>query len=249
MTNAAIEPRGLSQRFGDFDAVRDVSLSVGEGEIFGFLGHNGAGKTTTIHMLTTLARPTAGTARVAGYDIVTDPLGVRREIGYVPENVRLYDTLTTHENLTFFGRLSGLEDVPKRIAEVLDFLSIEDLAERRVGTFSKGMRQRVGLAQAILHRPKVLFLDEPSSGLDPMGMKMLRDLILRLNHDWGMTIFMNTHLLSEIAKTCTSIGVLNHGQLVFHDTIDVVMSRYGDDAALEELYLSVVPINVKGEAA
>ena len=249
MTHAAIETRGLSQRFGDFDAVRDVSLSVGEGEIFGFLGHNGAGKTTTIHMLTTLARPAAGTARVAGHDIVTDPLGVRREIGYVPENVRLYDTLTTLENLMFFARLSGLEDVPDRITEVLDFLSIEDLAERRVGTFSKGMRQRVGLAQAILHRPRVLFLDEPSSGLDPMGMKMLRGLILRLNHDWGMTIFMNTHLLSEIAKTCTSIGVLNHGQLVFHDTIDVVMSRYGDEAALEELYLSVVPINVKGEAA
>ncbi|HHB81440.1 MAG TPA: ABC transporter ATP-binding protein, partial [Aliiroseovarius sp.] len=186
---------------------------------------------------------------VAGHDILADPLAVRREIGYVPENVRLYDTLTTRENLMFFGRLSGLEDVPERIGEVLAFLSIEALAERRVGTFSKGMRQRVGLAQAILHRPRVLFLDEPSSGLDPMGMKMLRDLILKLNGDWGMTIFMNTHLLSEIAKTCTSIGVLNHGQLVFRDTIDVVMSRYGDDAALEELYLSVVPVNANGEAA
>lgn len=249
MTQVAIETRGLSQRFGGFDAVRDVTLSVGEGEIFGFLGHNGAGKTTTIHMLTTLARPASGTALVAGHDIVTDPLGVRREIGYVPENVRLYDTLTTRENLMFFGRLSGLEDVPERIDEVLAFLSIEDLAERRVGTFSKGMRQRVGLAQAILHRPRVLFLDEPSSGLDPMGMKMLRDLILKLNGDWSMTIFMNTHLLSEIAKTCTSIGVLNHGQLVFRDTIDVVMSRYGDDAALEELYLSVVPVHANGEAA
>lgn len=249
MTKAAIETRGLSQRFGDFDAVKDVTLSVGEGEIFGFLGHNGAGKTTTIHMLTTLARPASGTALVAGHDVVTDALGVRRQIGYVPENVRLYDTLTTRENLTFFGRLSGLDDVPERIAEVLAFLSIEDLADRRVGTFSKGMRQRVGLAQAILHRPRVLFLDEPASGLDPMGMKMLRDLIGKLNADWGMTIFMNTHLLSEIAKTCTSIGVLNHGQLVFHDTIDVVMSRYGDEEALEELYLSVVPVNAKREAA
>jgi ABC-2 type transport system ATP-binding protein len=249
MTQPAIETHGLGQRFGDFDAVKGLNLTVGEGEIFGFLGHNGAGKTTTIHMLTTLARPASGSARVAGHDIVTDPLGVRREIGYVPENVRLYDTMTTRENLTFFARLSGLEDPADRIGEVLDFLSIEDLSERRVGSFSKGMRQRVGLAQAILHRPRVLFLDEPSSGLDPMGMKMLRDLVLRLNREWGMTIFMNTHLLSEIAKTCTSIGVLNHGQLVFHDTIDVVMSRYGDDAALEELYLSVVPIKATGEAA
>ncbi|GAB4387313.1 MAG: hypothetical protein Kow0045_18610 [Albidovulum sp.] len=249
MTNPAIETRGLSQRFGDFRAVEDLNLTVAEGEVFGFLGHNGAGKTTTIHMLTTLARPASGSARVAGHDIVTDPLGVRREIGYVPENVRLYDTLTTRENLAFFARLSGVEDVPGRIAEVLDFLSIADLADRRVGTFSKGMRQRVGLAQAILHRPGVLFLDEPSSGLDPMGMKMLRDLILRLNREWGMTIFMNTHLLSEIAKSCTSIGVLNHGRLVFRDSIDVVMKRYGDEEALEELYLSVVPVDAKGEAA
>ena len=111
------------------------------------------------------------------------------------------------------------------------------------------MRQRVGLAQAILHRPKVLFLDEPSSGLDPMGMKMLRDLIVRLNHEWGMTIFMNTHLISEIAKTCTSIGVLSHGRLVYHDSIEAVTKRFGDDAALEELYLSVVPVQSNGEAA
>lgn len=249
MTKPIIETHGLSQRFGGFEAVRALDLTVDEGEIFGFLGHNGAGKTTTIHMLTTLARPTAGTARVAGHDILTDPLGVRREIGYVPENVRLYDTLTTTENLTFFARLSGVEDAAGRIAEVLDFLSIPELAGRRVGTFSKGMRQRVGLAQAILHRPSVLFLDEPSSGLDPMGMKMLRDLVLRLNREWGMTIFMNTHLLSEIAKTCTSIGVLNQGQLVFRDSIEVVTKRYGDDASLEELYLSVVPVKPDGEAA
>ncbi|MEC3863102.1 ABC transporter ATP-binding protein [Mesobacterium sp. TK19101] len=249
MTHAAIQTSGLSQRFGDFDAVRDVNLTVNSGEIFGFLGHNGAGKTTTIHMLTTLAQPTSGTARVAGHDIVRDPLKVRREIGYVPENVRLYDTLTTRENLNFFAQLSGLEDVADRVTEVLEFLSIEDLSDRRVGTFSKGMRQRVGLAQAILHRPSVLFLDEPSSGLDPMGMKMLRDLIVRLNAEWDMTIFMNTHLISEIAKTCTSIGVLNHGRLVFNDTMEKVTERFGDDSSLEELYLSVVPDSASGEAA
>lgn len=249
MTRPAIETHGLTQRFGEFEAVRDLNLRVEEGEVFGFLGHNGAGKTTTVHMLTTLARPAAGSAKVFGHDVVTDPLGVRRQIGYVPENVRLYDTMTAHENLAFFARLSGVENAPDRIADVLEFLSIEELADRRVGTFSKGMRQRVGLAQAILHRPKLLFLDEPSSGLDPMGMKMLRDLVGRINREWGMTIFMNTHLLSEIAKSCTSIGVLNRGRLVFRDSIDVVMKRYGDDAALEELYLSVVPVGPKGEAA
>ena len=249
MTYPAIQTRGLCQRYGAFDAVKDLTFTVAKGEIFGFLGHNGAGKTTTIHMLTTLAKPVAGTAQVAGHDIGTDPMGVRREIGYVPENVRLYDTLTTRENLTFLARLSGVPDIPDRVEETLDFLSIKDLGDRRVGEFSKGMRQRVGLAQAILHRPAVLFLDEPSSGLDPMGMKMLRDLIVRLNREWDMTIFMNTHLISEISKTCTSIGVLSHGQLVYQDTIEAVTKRFGDDAALEELYLSVVPIQANGEAA
>ncbi len=249
MKPPAIETHHLSQSFGAFEAVTDLTFSVAEGEIFGFLGHNGAGKTTTLQMLTTLALPSSGTAKVAGHDILTHPLDVRRAIGYVPENVRLYDTLTTRENLTFFAQLSGLEDTQKPIRTVLEFLSIEDLIDRRVGTFSKGMRQRVGLAQAILHRPQVLFLDEPASGLDPMGMKMLRNLILRLNREWGLTIFMNTHLISEIAKTCTSIGVLNHGRLVFHDTLEQVTARYGDDTALEELYLSVVPTTATGEAA
>ncbi len=248
MIQAAIKTRGLCQQFGDFDALKDLTLTIEDSEIFGFLGHNGAGKITTIHMLTTLAKPTSGSAKVAGHDVLSDPLGVRSEIGYVPENVRLYDTLTTRENLTFFARLSGVENEQKRISEVLEFLSIEDLAERRVGSFSKGMRQRVGLAQAILHY-SILFLDEPSSGLDPMGMKMLRDLILWRNREWDMTIFMNTHLISEIAKTCTSIGVLNHGQLIFHDAMEKVTERYGDDTALEELCLSVTPLASKEEAA
>lgn len=239
----------LRQVFDGFTAVDDLSMEIPRGEIFGFLGHNGAGKTTTIQMLTTLARPASGTASVAGHDICADPLAVRRAIGYVPENVRLYDTLTATENLMFFARLSGVADPQARVREVLDLLDCAYLANRRVGGFSKGMRQRVGLAQAILHHPSVLFLDEPSSGLDPMGIKMLRDLILRLNAEFGMTIFMNTHLISEIAKTCTSIAVLSHGKLVFHDRIEAVTARYGDDTALEELYLSLTPVGRLSEVA
>ncbi len=239
----------LTKSFGPVRAVDRLSMQIAKGEVFGFLGHNGAGKTTTVHMLTTLAPATSGTAVISGFDIRANPQEVRRRIGYVPENVRLYDTLTARENLMFFARLSGVDNPGARIGETLDALDCGDLAGRRVGSFSKGMRQRIGLAQAILHRPEVLFLDEPTSGLDPMGIKVLRDLIRRLNSEFGMTIFMNTHLISEIAKTCTSIGVLSQGRLVYHDTMKAVTARYGDDTALEEVYLSLTPVGQLSGAA
>lgn len=243
MTTHAISTRALSCRYGDTQALHPLDLEIPEGEVFGFLGHNGAGKTTTIRLLTTLQAPSGGSATVAGHDIATDPMGLRGAIGYLPENVRLYDNFTTAENLMFFARLSGLAVPADAVKEALAFLKIEDLADRRVGTFSKGMRQRVGLAQAILHRPSVLFLDEPTSGLDPMGVRMLREIIEDLNGT-GMTIFMNTHLLSEVSRSCTSIGVLSHGQLVFQDRMEAVTARYGDESALEELYMSVAPEQV-----
>ena len=241
MTDPIISLDRLSLAYDRVTAVDALSFDIAPGEVFGFLGHNGAGKTTTVQMLTTLASPSSGTARVAGFDICAQPLEVRRRIGYVPENVRLYDTLTANENLLFFARLSGVENPATRVAETLDYLGSTDLGPARVGTFSKGMRQRIGLAQAILHRPPVLFLDEPTSGLDPMGIKMLRDLIGRLNRETGTTIFMNTHLISEIAQTCTSIAVLGHGRLIYHDRVEAVTARYGDAAAIEALYLSLTP--------
>lgn len=239
MTNIipAVSTSGLSKSYGDAVVLHPLSLDVSKGEVFGFLGHNGAGKTTTIRLLTTLLTPTSGTARVAGHDIGNEPLKVRAAIGYLPENVRLYDRFTTRENLTFFARLSGVANPNDVVRETLDFLDISALADRRVGTFSKGMRQRVGLAQAILHQPEVLFLDEPTSGLDPMGVRQLREIVEKL-HGRGMTIFMNTHLLSEVARSCTSIGVLAHGRLVFHDSMKVVSEKY-DERSLEDLYVGV----------
>tara|TARA_R110000868_G_scaffold30334_30_gene112383 strand:- start:6241 stop:6984 length:744 start_codon:yes stop_codon:yes gene_type:complete len=242
MNDFVVQTKHLTKRYGDHTAVKDLSLTVERGEVFGFLGHNGAGKTTTIHMLTGLLSSTSGTALVCGKSITENSLDARRHIGYVPENVRLYDTMSARANLRFFADLSGVEQPDRRIDETLDFLNCRDLAPRLVGTFSKGLRQRIGLAQAILHRPDVLFLDEPTSGLDPMGIKTLRDLIVRLNQEFGTTIFMNTHLISEISRTCTSIGVLNQGELVFRDTIEKVTERYGDESSLEELYLSVTPV-------
>lgn len=235
----AISINQLTKRYGQFAALSGLTLDIKTGEIFGFLGHNGAGKTTTIHILTTLLRPTSGSASICGFDVEGQHMMARRHIGYVPENVRLYDTLTALENLLFFARLSGVEDPRSRITETLATLECSFLADKRVGDMSKGQRQRIGLAQAILHRPDVLFLDEPTSGLDPQGIKTLRDLIVKLNREFGMTIFMNTHLISEISKTCTSIGVLNQGKLVYHDSISGVLARFKDDKTLEDLYLSL----------
>lgn len=239
-----IEIDGLTKKYDGFVALNKLHLEVKRGEVFGFLGHNGAGKTTTINILTTLLKPSSGSARIGGFDVVADSMNARRRLGYVPENVRLYDSISAEGNLLFFAKLSGVENPSQRIGETLAFLECEHLRPKLIGAMSKGQRQRIGLAQAMLHRPDVLFLDEPTSGLDPLGIKTLRDLIVRLNKEFGTTIFMNTHLISEVSKTCTSIAVLNQGNLVFHDTLQGVLEKYGDDTALEQLYLSVTPLAV-----
>ncbi len=239
MSESAIQVTNLNKQFGEHLAVRALNLSVARGEIFGLLGHNGAGKTTTVNMLTTLIEPTSGTIEIVGINAKSHPQEVRRIIGYLPENVQFYDNLTTLENLRFFGRLSGIRHPDTRIQEVLEYLNFTDHQHQRVGTFSKGMRQRVGIAQAILHHPEVLFLDEPTSGLDPEGVRQLREVIVALNRDLGMTIFMNTHLLSEVTKTCTSIGILRQGQLAYQNSLEATVESFPDDASLEEIYLRI----------
>jgi len=236
MAGPAIELRDVKHQYGQTPVLRGIDLTIEAGEVFGFLGHNGAGKTTAINILTTLIAPTSGSARVCGYDVVTQRNEVTRRIGYLPAEVRLYGHLTAAENLEFFGKLSGVADARHAAKQTLDYLGCAELAHRRVGSFSTGMRQRIGIAQAVLHRPAVLFLDEPTAGLDPSGVRQLRETILRLNQDLGMTVFMNTHLLSEVARVCTTIGVLNRGELIYKDSIAETTRRFPDEASLEDIY-------------
>lgn len=239
MSDVAIQTTGLSKSYGNTEALKQLDLTVEAGEIFGLLGHNGAGKTTTVNLLTTLLEPTAGSILIDGVDSARNPDVVRRGIGYLPENVQFYDNLTTMENLRFFGRLSGLRKPDARIGEVLEYLHFTGHEHERLGSFSKGMRQRIGIAQAILHRPRTLFLDEPTSGLDPQGVRTLRDIIIGLNRDLGMTVFMNTHLLSEVTRTCTSIGILRDGTLAYQASLEATLQAFPGESSLEDIYLQV----------
>ena len=209
----AIETTGLHKEYGRKVVLHDLSLTVQPGEVFGFLGPNGAGKTTTIKILTGLVRPTAGRARIFGRP--ADDWKARRRIGYLPENFRFHDWLTGAGLLDFHGRLAGLsaEERRARIPEVIERVGLAGRGGDRIRNYSKGMTQRIGLAQAILHRPDLVLLDEPTSALDPIGRREVRDLIRSLRAD-GMTVFLNSHLLSEVELVCDRIAIVDRGQVV-----------------------------------
>jgi ABC-2 type transport system ATP-binding protein len=213
MTAFALETRDLRKEFGDNVAVRSLSLQVQQGEVFGFLGPNGAGKTTSIKMLLGLVAPTSGTATLLGA-----PLGdraARAKIGFLPEHFRFHDWLTAREFLTLHGQLYGLPSarLRERAAELLELVGLTPFQHKQLRTFSKGMLQRVGLAQALLNDPQLVFLDEPTSGLDPVGRRLVRDIIRDLR-DLGATVFLNSHLLSEIEITCDRVAFIKHGEVI-----------------------------------
>ena len=234
-----IDIKMLVKKYKDFLALDNLNLQINKGEIFGFLGHNGAGKTTTVNILTSLLPPTSGSAAICRFDISKDSIEVRKRIGYLPENVKFYENLTAYENLEYLAQLSGIKNTDKNIKDTLEFIDFKGFENKKVGEFSKGMKQRIGIAQAIIHEPEVLFLDEPTSGLDSMGIKKLREVILKINKEKGITIFLNTHLLSEVSKVCSTIGVLSHGMLIYKDSIENTLKKFKDEVSLEEIYFNI----------
>ena len=209
----AVETEGLRKVFGDHAAVKGLTLQIQQGEVFGFLGPNGAGKTTSIKMLVGLISPTAGKASLLGV-----PLGDRRtlaQVGFLPEHFRFQDWLSAAEFLELHGQLFGVSrrDLPGRIDTLLERVGLSEFRDHQLSTFSKGMLQRIGLAQALLNRPSLIFLDEPTSGLDPVGRILVRDIIRELRQE-GTCVFLNSHLLSEIEVTCDRVAFISHGEVI-----------------------------------
>jgi ABC-2 type transport system ATP-binding protein len=216
----AIQLEGLTKSFGGFTAVDHVTFTVKKGEIFGLLGPNGAGKTTLIRMLSTLTRPTEGTAKVDGYDIIKDDDKVRSLIGLVSEKIIMYDRLTARENLLFFGKLYDVPEkaLTKRIEELLELVQLTKWRNTLVGTFSTGMRQRMNVIRALLNMPQLLFLDEPTLGLDPQSSVEIREFIKKINEENETTILLTTHMMVEADMLCNRIGIIDYGKITALDT-------------------------------
>lgn len=215
-----IQVNDIVKKFGEFTAVDHISFDVEEGEIFGLLGPNGAGKSTLIRMLATLSRPTSGTATIGGYDIVKEDSKVRTLIGLVSEKLIMYERLTAEENLRFFGKLYGVPEgqMKKSIVELLELVQMTKWKDVQVGTFSTGMRQRVNIIRSLLNKPRVLFLDEPTLGLDPQTTVEIREFIRKINKENGMTVILTTHMMAEADLLCKHIGIVDHGKVAALDT-------------------------------
>ncbi|ACV24945.1 ATP-binding cassette domain-containing protein [Methanocaldococcus fervens] len=226
-----IEVENLTKKFNDFYAVKGISFKVKKGEIFAFLGPNGAGKSTTINMITTLLKPTSGTIKVAGYDVVKNPNEVRKRIGIVFQDTTLDRELTAYENLYIHGKIYGYrgEELKKRIEEMLEFVELKEHAHRIVKYFSGGMVRRLEIARALIHKPEILFLDEPTVGLDPQTRAHIWDYIKEMKEEYNMTIFLTTHYMEEAESLADRIAIIDNGKIIAMGTVDELKSIIGDD--------------------
>ncbi len=224
MEQAIIETRGLAKSYGSLKVVDHLDLSIGKGEIFGLLGPNGAGKSTTILMLLGLTEPTAGEARICGLNTTRNPIAVKRKVGYMPDSVGFYNDLTALDNLVYIARLNGTPDsqVVARAKEMLVEVGLEAAIHKKAGTFSRGMKQRLGLADVLIRQPEVIILDEPTLGIDPAGVKDFLELILQLNRRQGLTILLSSHHLHQVQQVCSRVGIFVGGKLLAQGGIETL---------------------------
>ena len=238
-----IEAEGLTKKYGTQIAVNNLILQIREGEVFGFLGPNGAGKTTTLLMFLGLTEPTSGKVRVVGFDPTREPLRVKEKVGYLPENVGFYDDMDARQNLRFIAHLNHIPDKvsSKKTEELLQMVGLLEEAKKKVGTYSKGMRQRLGIAEVLIKEPKLIFLDEPTIGLDPDGTNRMLDLIHSLSREKNITIFLSSHLLDQVQRICDRVGIMIKGDLVAMGPIEeLAKKKLGvekEHYSLEEIYM------------
>ena len=244
----AVEVEGLVVRFGALEAVAGVSFAVARGEVFGLLGPNGAGKTTTLRVLTTLLKPTAGRAAVAGHDVRRESLAVRSSIGYVPQALSADGALTARENLEFYARVTGVprRERAARIDEAVAAMELEPVLERLARTFSGGMLRRLEIASALLNRPAVLFLDEPTVGLDPTARRMVWDRVHALRREAGTTVLVTTHMMEEAERHCDRLAIMDHGRVVAHGAPEELRARHAAPD-LEEVFTRVTGHTISDE--
>lgn len=237
MPEAAIVTEGLTKRYEQFTAVDNLDLEVQQGEIFGLLGPNGAGKTTTILMLLGLSEPTRGTARVAGLDPTRQPLDVKRLVGYLPDNVGFYGDMTGRQNLRYTARLNGISEpgATKRVETVLEQVGLGQAGDQSAGTYSRGMLQRLGIADALVKEPQVLILDEPTVGIDPEGVREVLDLIREMPQRRGVTVLLSSHLLQQVQAICDRVGIFVGGRLIAHGPVRELAARHAAGEVTIEL--------------
>jgi len=243
-TPAAIVTRDLVRLFGQKAAVNHLNLTVSRGEFFGFLGPNGAGKSTTIKMMVGLLRPTSGSVWVGGVDVWKDPVQARSLMGVLPEYLNIYERLSGREFLVFAGHMYSVPgaDIPRRAEELLQVLTLADDADKLIVDYSVGMRKKIALAAALIHRPEVLFLDEPFEGIDPVSSRVIRDILHDLTQH-GTTIFFSSHIMEVVERLCTRVGIINQGTLVAEGTLQELRERASGedkDATLEDIFLNVI---------
>lgn len=249
MTENVVETHELTKIYGDFAAVDGLNMDVPKGKIYGFLGPNGAGKTTTVLMLMGLSVPTSGTGTVGGFDIVEQSREIRSAASILPEYSSLYGDLTTFENLDYLGKLNDMpkEEREDRIHETIEIVGMSDWLDAKYESFSRGMKQRIGIASTMMKNPQVIFLDEPTLGLDPVGTREIRELILDLKNKQGLSVVMTSHILSEVQATCDRIAIINQGKLVLKETmtnLNNVMTG-AEDRSIEFKLTDVTPELIK----
>jgi ABC-2 type transport system ATP-binding protein len=243
MSEHMIQTQQLTKQYKDVTAVDQLDITVNKGEIVGFLGPNGSGKTTTLLMLMGLSLPTSGTASVGGYNVIEQSKEVRKIAAMLPEGAGYYEDLTAKQNLRYIGELNEIPatELEKRIDDLLEAVNLAEWADAKVGTFSRGMKQRLGITEVLIKNPKVAFFDEPTLGLDPKSTKELRDILIRLNKEQDLTILLSSHLLYEIQQTCQRVLILRKGKLAVSDTIDNLSKRLtGEQTTTIEFRLTKV---------